>query len=58
MVQSMYSNNDLLNSLEIKSPREVYRVGELIDPRKCEHAGYEEAPGARAPGRQCTMCSA
>ncbi len=54
----MYSNNDLLNSLEIKSPREVYRVGELIDPRKCEHAGYEEAPGARAPGRQCTMCSA
>ena len=39
----MLSNHDLLQHLEKTYPREVHRVGELIDPRECEHAGYEEA---------------
>ena len=38
----MLSNHDLLSHLE-KSNGEVYRVRELIDPRECEHAAYEEA---------------
>jgi UbiD family decarboxylase len=39
----MLSNRDLLEHLEKTYPREVHRVRELIDPRECEHAGYEEA---------------
>jgi len=38
----MLGNSDLLASLE-KLSGEVYRVGETIDPRECEHAAYEEA---------------
>jgi UbiD family decarboxylase len=39
----MLSNIDLLNDLEQKHPTEVYRVRDRIDPRECEHTGYEEA---------------
>ena len=39
----MLGNSDLLSHLQAHYPREVHRVGQLIDPRECEHAGYEEA---------------
>jgi hypothetical protein len=39
----LLGNSDLLRLLEAKYPREVHRVRESIDPRECEHAGYEEA---------------
>ena len=39
----MLSNHDLLKHLEKNYPREVHRVSDRIDPRECEHAGYEEA---------------
>ena len=40
---NVLGTGDLLRQLEENYPREVHRVGELIDPRECEHAGYEEA---------------
>jgi hypothetical protein len=39
----LLGNSDLLRLLEAKYPREVHQVRESIDPRECEHAGYEEA---------------
>jgi hypothetical protein len=43
MGKPIYGNIDLLSYLESKQPHEVYRVKEAIDPRQCEHAGFEEA---------------
>ena len=40
---NMLSNQDLLSHLEKKYSGELYRVKECIDPRECEHSGYEEA---------------
>ena len=41
--QPIYGNSDLFKFLDRTYPREVHRVTERIDPRECEHAGYEEA---------------
>jgi hypothetical protein len=43
MGKPIYGNIDLLSYLESTQPHEVYRVQEAFDPRKCEHAGFEEA---------------
>jgi hypothetical protein len=43
MEKPAYGNIDLLSYLESKQPHEVYRLKEAIDPRQCEHAGFEEA---------------
>ena len=43
MDNRIYGNIDLLRFLESTRPHEICRVKERIDPRECEHAGYEEA---------------
>jgi UbiD family decarboxylase len=43
MGNPIYGNIELLRFLELKHPHEVFRVTDQIDPRECEHAGYEEA---------------
>jgi hypothetical protein len=39
----MRGNSDVLSHLQALYPHEIHRVRQLIDPRECEHAGYEEA---------------
>ena len=43
MNNPIYGNIELLHFLESRYPNEIHRVREPIDPRECEHAGYEEA---------------
>jgi 2,5-furandicarboxylate decarboxylase 1 len=41
-ISPVLGNRDLLDFLQSEHPNEIFRVKDVIDPKECEHAGFEQ----------------